>query len=192
MTVGRTSTGFDPGWFTVSGSGPVKWASLKGECVSRFQEAVKAEEREWKAAFDRYSAEVRRQGTSVRLTDEQLEHLSDAYDPENMTREECRAFVDDLCRYGVLREEDKDCVSYNSLVPATFFTTVQCTTTAAPFQPYTDGFWSSGGNVLDWSRYLSTFERFDPDTRSYQRTPGAILFDRIQQVLVKMGAPDRQ
>lgn len=186
MEVGRTSGVYDSNCFTLSGSGPVRWASLKSECVNRFRETVKAEEQERKAALGRYTAEVRGRGTIVRLTGGQLEHLSASYDPRNMTWEEYRAFVDDLCEYGILKEEDRNFISYKSLVPAAFFSTVQCASTTAPYQPYTVDFWSSGGNVLDWSRYLSTFERFNPDTRSYERSASAMLFDRIRQVLVKM------
>lgn len=71
------------------------------------------------------------------------------------------------------------------LVPIDF-SEPACTGTSAPYQPYSRDFGSSGGNVLDWSCYLSTFEYFDLDTDRFEKTRSAILFDRIQQVLAKM------
>ena len=103
-----------------------------------------------------------------------------------MTREDYQAFIDDLIEYGVLDEADKDYISYSGLVPIDF-SEPTCTITAAPYQPYVRDFWSSGGNILDWSRYLSTYEYFNSDTNRFEPTRSAVLFDRIQQVLVKMG-----
>ena len=103
-----------------------------------------------------------------------------------MPREDYQAFIDDLIEYGVLDEADKDYISYSGLVPIDF-SEPTCTITAAPYQPYSTDFWSSGGNILDWSRYLSTYEYFNSDTNRFEPTRSAVLFDRIQQVLVKMG-----
>lgn len=189
MTVGRTLR-VDLNWFSAVGSGPIKYMALKEECVDQFRESMQAQEKELKAAFDQYSAEVRRRGTSVRLTDAQLEHLTASYDPGNMTREEYQAFVDDLCEYGVLNEEDKDYVSYGIMTPLTSWSGT-CSVSprlSDPYAPYDSSFSSSGGNVLDWSKYLSTFEQYNENTGSFKRTVSAILFEKIQKVLVKMGA----
>lgn len=187
MTVGRTLR-TDPSWYTLVGSGPVKYAALKEECVGQFRESMKAQEKELKASFDRYSAEVRRQGTSVRLTDEQLKHLTAAYDPENMTREEYQAFVDDLCEYGVLNEEDKDYICYSILTPLTSWSGSCRVVPDVPYSPYDHSFSSSKGNVLDWSKYLSSFEQYNEHTRSLEKSHEAILFGRIHKVLARMGA----
>lgn len=82
-------------------------------------------------------------------------------------------------------EADRDYISYSGLGPIDVSASA-CIVTSAPCQPYTGDFGSGGGNVLDWSRYLSTFEYFDLDTDRFEKTRSAILFDRIQQVLVKM------
>ncbi len=191
MTVGRTSGWVDPSWFNyvdIPGinSEKMKYGVLKDECRDQFREAVQAKREEQKLAFEKFKEDARQRGKFVRLTDAQLEHLSDSYDPREMTREDYRAFIDDLCEYGVLDEADKDYISYSGLVPIDFSEPV-CTGTAALYQPYDRDFGSSGGNVLDWSRYLSTYEYFNPDANRFEPTRSAILFDRIQQVLVKMG-----
>ena len=186
MTIGGTSGVFNSGWFNIiSGSGQVKWAGLKSECRDQFRAAVQAKREEQKLAFEKFKEDARQRGKFVRLTKAQLEHLSASYDPREMTREEYQAFIDDLCEYGVLDEADKDYISYSGLVPIDF-SEPTCTGTAAPYQPYGRDFGSSGGNVLDWSRYLSTYEYFNPDANRFEPTRSAILFDRIQQVLVKM------
>lgn len=191
MTLGGTSGVFCSSWFNyidIPGIDPgrMRYAVMKDECRDQFRQAVQAKREEQKLAFEQFKADARRRGTSVKLTDEQLEHLSASYDPRKMTREEYRAFVDDLCEYGILDEADKNYISYKSLVPIDF-SEPSCTVTAAPYRPYTGEFWSSGGNVLDWSRHLSTYEYFNPDTNRFEPTRRAILFDRIGQVLVKMG-----
>lgn len=192
MTVGRTSGVFDPNWFNrveIPGIDPGKltYAVLKDECRGQLREAVQAKREEQKLAFEQFREDARRRGTFVRLTDEQLEHFSAAYDPRKMSQEDYRAFVDDLCAYGVLDEADKDYISYSGLVPIDF-SEPSCTVTSAPCQPYSRDFGSSGGDVLDWSRYLSTYEYFNPDAGRFEPTRSTMLFDRIRQVLVKMGA----
>ncbi len=191
MEAGRTSGAFHSNWFNyvdIPGIDPGKmtYAVLKDECRDQFREAVQAKREEQLLAFQKFKEDARKRGTSVRLTDVQLEHLSASYDPREMTREEYQAFIDDLCEYGVLDEADKDYISYSGLVPIDFSEPI-CTGTAAPYQPYDRDFGSSGGNILNWSRYLSTYEYFNPDTNRFEPTRSAILFDRIQQVLVKMG-----
>ena len=191
MEAGRTSGAFHSNWFNyvdIPGIDPGKmtYAVLKDECRDQFREAVQAKREEQLLAFQKFKEDARKRGTSVRLADAQLEHLSASYDPREMTREEYQAFIDDLCEYGVLDEADKDYISYSGLVPIDFSEPI-CTGTAAPYQPYDRDFGSSGGNILNWSRYLSTYEYFNPDTNRFEPTRSAILFDRIQQVLVKMG-----
>ena len=191
MTVGRTSGWVDPSWFKyvdIPGvdSEKMKYGVLKDECRDQFREAVQARREEQKLAFEKFKEDAGQRGKFVRLTKAQLEHLSASYDPREMTREDYQAFIDDLIEYGVLDEADKDYISYSGLVPIDF-SEPTCTTTAAPYQPYVRDFWSSGGNILDWSRYLSTYEYFNSDTNRFEPTRSAVLFDRIQQVLVKMG-----
>ena len=190
MTVGRTSGWVDPSWFKyvdIPGidSEKMKYGVLKDECRDQFREAVQAKREEQKLAFEKFKEDARQRGKFVRLTKAQLEHLSASYDPREMTREEYQAFIDDLCEYGVPGEAHKYSISYSGLVPIDF-SEPTCTGTAAPYQPYDRDFGSSGGNVLDWSRYLSTYEYFNPDANRFEPTRSAILFDRIQQVLVKM------
>ena len=152
-----------------------------------FRAAVQAKREEQKLAFEKFKEDARKRGKSVKLTDAQLERLSASYNPKEMTRGEYQAFIDDLCEYGILDEADKDYVSYRGLIPVDFSETGCTITRRTPCAPYDSSFCSSGGNVLDWSKYLSTFERFNPDTNRFEQTRSAILFERIQKVLVKMG-----
>lgn len=191
MTLGRTSGWADSSWFNyieIPGIDPgkMRYAVLKDECRGQFREAVQAKREEQLLVFQKFKEDARKRGRSVRLTDAQLERLSASYNPKKMTREEYQAFIDDLCEYGILDEADKDYISYSGLVPIDFSEPI-CTGTAAPYQPYSRDFGSSGGNVLDWSKYLSTFEYFNSDTNRFEPTRNAILFERIQKVLVKMG-----
>lgn len=189
MTVGRTSGWVDSSWFNyieIPGIDPGKmtWGVLKDECRDQFREAVQAKREEQRLAFQTFKEDARKRGTSVRLTDAQLKHLSASYNPREMTQEDYQAFIDDLCGYGVLDEADKDYISYGIMTP--IYCIEPCTITAASYQPYDRHFGSSGGNVLDWSKYLSTYEYFNPDTNRFEPTRSAILFDRIRQVLAKM------
>ncbi|MCI9512234.1 MAG: hypothetical protein HFG13_07585 [Oscillibacter sp.] len=191
MEAGHTSGAFHSSWFNyidIPGiyPGKMRYAVLKDECRDQFREAVQAKREEQLLAFQKFKEDARKRGKSVKLTDAQLEHLSASYNPKEMNQEEYQAFIDDLCEYGILDEADKDYISYSGLVPIDF-SEPTCTGTAAPYQPYDRDFGSSGGNVLDWSKYLSTFEYFNSDTNRFEPTRNAILFERIQKVLVKMG-----
>ena len=104
MEAGRTSGAFHSNWFNyvdIPGIDPGKmtYAVLKDECRDQFREAVQAKREEQLLAFQKFKEDARKRGTSVRLTDAQLEHLSASYDPREMTREEYQAFIDDLCEY---------------------------------------------------------------------------------------------
>lgn len=189
MTLGRTSGWVNSSWFNyieIPGidSGKLTYGVLKDECRGQFREAVQAKREEQRLAFQAFREDARKRGSSVRLTDAQLEHLSVSYNPREMTREDYQALVDDLCGYGVLDEADKDYISYGIMTP--IYCIEPCTITAASYQPYDSYFGSSGGNVLDWSKYLSTYEYFNSDTNRFESTRSAILFDRIRQVLAKM------
>ncbi len=148
-----------------------------------------------KAAKDReklraFMENVKENGTAVRLTKEQTSQLSARFDPNDMTYEDYHAFVDQLCDWGVLRREDVQYVSVSplaeGLIPLDFAEPAAVITQASNDRHFDRSFSSSGGNVLDWTRYMATFESLNPDTGSFERGRSAILFGKLRDVLEMM------
>lgn len=137
-----------------------------------------------------FMEDVKKNGTAVHLTKEQTKQLSEKFDPEDMTYEDYHAFVDQLCDWGVLRREDAQYVSVSPLVegliPVDFAEPMAMVTPAKNPQHFDRFFSSSGGNVLDWARYMASFEDFNPDTGSFERGRSAILFGKLRDVLEMM------
>lgn len=147
-----------------------------------------------KAAQDReklrdFMEDVKKNGTAVHLTKEQTRQLSEKFDPEDMTCEDYRAFIDQLCDWGVLRREDVQYVSVGpqmgdlDLIPVDFAEPMGKITPARNYQHFDSSFSSSGGNALAWAQYFASFEDFNPDTGSFERGRSAILFGKLRDVL---------
>ena len=66
------------------------------------------------AATDAFMKEYRKTGGKFKLTAEQLKTLSDNYNPRDMSYKEYMSFIDRLCEYGILNEDDKDYVHYSA------------------------------------------------------------------------------
>ena len=137
-----------------------------------------------------FMEDVKKNGTAVHLTKEQISQLSEKFDPEDMTYEDYHAFVDQLCDWGVLRREDIQYVSVSPLVegliPLDFAEPTVMFTTEKNDHYFDSHFSSSGGNVLDWTRYMATFESLNPDTGSFDRGRSSILFGKLRDVLEMM------
>lgn len=157
-----------------NGSGSLK--SLFAEKAAQDEEKLRA-----------FMAKTREEGTSVHLTREQEDQLSAKFRPNDMSYEDYHAFVDQLCQWGVLDREDIPHVSVSpvaeGLIPVDFSEPVGTLTSARTDRRFSRDFSSSGGNVLDWARYLATFEDFNPDTRAFEKTRSAILFGKIRDIL---------
>lgn len=186
MNTAAATSAMRPEWFA--------HGVLKPGCRDEFFTALEAKREEAKAELKDFMARIKKNGTNVKLSREDLAYLSAHYDPRNMTSDEYRAFVDDLCRIGVFEEADKDYVSYTYNVGGYELSRVvwepdSITENVSPvYDRYSSSFSSSSGNVLDWSRYLSTFEYFNTDTQSFEKTRSVILFDMMQDVLNQMAA----
>lgn len=127
---------------------------------------------------------VKQNGVEV-LTDEQKEYLADNYNPSNMSQDEYQAFVNDLCKFGILEEQDKDYVSCSSLVPLDLSIPACEITKMVPGKPKFN-FDDCNDNVLDWAKFRSTFESFDSCNKTFQKTRSAILFGKIEDVLTQI------
>ena len=103
-----------------------------------------------------------------------------------MSKEDYRALIDDLCKYGILTEEDKNYVGYSNVVPLDFSEPVA--EISPCFQPFSTNDFSffSGGNALEWADYRSKFETYDPVTQSYRPSRRALLMDTIADVLAQI------
>ena len=93
---------FNMDWFTVNGS----YATLKKGCVNTFFNTLD----EMHKAQESVCAQAR-ECLVDDVTQEQIDYLSSAYDPESMSYSEYRSFLDDLCSFGYFAEEDKPYVS---------------------------------------------------------------------------------
>ena len=140
-----------------------------------------------------FMEEYRRTGGKFEITREQLKTLTESFDPNDMTYREYMTFIDHLCEYGILDEGDKDYVSYNALgkdsdlvlIPLKYDIPI-CTWGRTRSTKYTNSFSSSGGNILDWAGYMADAETYNTQTRSYEKTRTAVLYGKIQDVLLKM------
>lgn len=143
------------------------------------------------AATDAFMKEYRKTGGKFKLTAEQLKTLSDNYNPRDMSYKEYMSFIDRLCEYGILNEDDKDYVHYSAfgsdliMIPLKFDIPIS---TWGPRSPmgYSESFSSCGGNVLEWSYYLSQFETFNQQLNSCEKTRSAVLYGKICDVLQMM------
>lgn len=140
-----------------------------------------------------FMEEYRRTGGKFEITREQLKTLTEAFDPNDMTYREYMTFIDHLCEYGILDEGDKDYVSYCAfgkdcgleLIPLKYDTPISSWGPVSRMN-YTNSFSSSRGNVLDWASHLAQSVTYNTQTRSYEKTRTAILYGKIQDVLLKM------
>lgn len=177
-------------WFHYIDSCPV----LKGEYGNKFQALMEATREEANAELKDFMSRIQSNGANVKLSQEDLAYLSSRYNPHNMTRDEYRDFVDDLCRMGVLEEGDKAHLScgikagewdLTPIDPCAPNATITANVSPA-YSRFSSSFSSSGGNVLGWADYLSTFEYFNTDSQSFEKTRSAILFGMVKNILDQM------
>lgn len=129
---------------------------------------------------------------SDRLTKEQMEYLSSTYDPENMSYSDYLSFLDDLCKFGYFAEEDRVHVDGDTMTVGDKTLTKVSTETFGAFittdigTTYSRSFSSSGGNVLDWSRHLSTYGTYNTGIGRFEQTHQAKLYGKLYDVLSQM------
>lgn len=186
---------FNMDWFTFEDAGDkLKYGKVKNEYLDAFYEAREKMYEEQMAVC----AQAREKLVGLDgLTEEQIKYLSEKYDPKKMTYAEYRSFLDDLCEFGYFAEEDKPLVycgvgDYDDavMIPVScrpHFRAVLTPVVSAP-PGYASSFPFDDGNVLAWTKYMSTFGTFDPTSGDFKKTTEALLFDKLQDILLQMSA----
>lgn len=179
---------FNKDWFTVEGP----YAKVKNEYADLFMEAHEKMYEAQKAAC----AQAREKLVDLEgLTQEQIKHLSETYDPKHMSYEDYRAFLDDLCEYGYFAQEDKPLVYGGteefgglSMTPVSYLNPhgeAYITTVSAP-PGYAGSFLLQGGDALAWTKYMSSFGTFNPSSGVFEKSEKALLFKKLQNILLQM------
>ena len=184
----NTSNTITPEWFRSIGSPAILTETYR----DKLDAMLAAQKQKDEDAFEELMLRIQEGGTDVNLSAADLAYLIDHYDPKNMTSEEYRSFVDDLCRLGVFDEADKEYVSSSVGAGGMELTRIDLSAQGGTITPvysrYNNSFASSNGNVLDWAKYLSTVEYFDSKTQSFAKTRSAVLFEMMKNVLDQMAA----
>lgn len=174
LIVNGTSGLFKADWFAYKGQ--------YGVVKEQYREALAAALAE---AREQSAARLQAAQSQPGLTNEQAAELAKKYDPQNMTREEYHKFVEELCAYGVIPEAGKSRVSGLSLTRLEDAETGAQISAAAP-QGAAYALQAGPNNILDWARYQASFEEFDQTSQTFRKSPSAVLFSRMVQVLEQM------
>lgn len=186
---------FNMDWFTFEDAGDkLKYGKVKNEYLDAFYEAREKMYEEQMAVC----AQAREKLVDLDgLTEEQIKCLSEKYDPKHMSYAEYRSFLNDLCEFGYFAEEDKPLVyggvgDSDDLVmtPVSYLNPrgeAYLTTVSAP-PGYDTAFLLKGGDALAWTKYMSSFGTFDPSSGDFEKSTKALLFDKLQDILLQMSA----
>lgn len=175
-------------WFTIvpgSEHGNVAMATLKGSYLKEAQKIAQEKIAAHTAAD--VQAAMTEKTDQVKLTDEQKKHLSDTYRPHNMSQEEYTAFTKDLERFGVLTADDRRLLGCDekkglSLSPIE----EQCGVWVSDISNALS-FEDCSGNLLDWVRYRTSFQKYDPASGAFYRDRETRLYEKLSSVLQQMG-----
>lgn len=150
--------------------------------------------------FSRYMAEVRQtQDTYVSSTppkrteasDESIQRWSEKYDPEHMSQEEYRSFVDDLVSAGTLSETNKNYIGYSDMVCLGTLEEVasgnssiayDANSDVAPYETLVE----AGGNARGWAAAWCGVVPSDRPSEFLNRRISA--FDALSEIFDKMSA----
>ena len=180
-------TYMNPEWFTFTpdpAGGRVSFAGVKSEHLKDVQNAMKERIAQQRAA-DIDQSKRFDINPDVRLTQEQMDHLKENYDPTDMTQEQYNAFIKDLEAFGVLSGVDSTLVGadYGSqLIPLEYCVgagvcaATELGTTLDSYQ----------GDALAWTKYRASFLSADPDTGKFYRNKQSLLFGKLENVLRRM------
>ena len=169
---------FNHEWFNFTGP----FAVVKEECLDKFNEAIAQKRKQDTESTSALNEKMSKRNTDIVLTDEQKAQLSKKYDPKSMSKDEYDSFIDDLCTYGVMQQEDKEIISHGVLVPLILGPDVQITSQTKSCWMNLD-YNSCNGNALDWTKYLSSFESYNPIKQTFEKDARAILFSIITSAM---------
>lgn len=183
MLTGVNTPRLNPDWFVHDGF----YGKAKPEFLDQIYKTIDEQYETQLAA----GKEARKQ-LSGSLTKEQMGYLSSRYDPKHMSYSDYRSFLDDLCKFGYFAEEDKvfvggDVMTVGGLdLVRVCSTRVEATITTDVGSKYREGFSFSGGNVLEWTRHLSTYGTFNAWNGRFEQTDKAKLYEKLYNVLSQM------
>ena len=181
--------GFNADWFTYkpitgkTGETIGQYAIIKPEFKKDVENFYATQREQHLEETRALQAEVKANG-SVKLTDEQKAALSEKYDPTDMSREDYVSFVDVLYEYGIFEGDDRSWVQGHSdgrvyVLPGA----AGHAEISNPNMPYMPHFDDCGGNVLNWAKYMSSFEYYDETLMNFAPTKSALIFGKIEDVL---------
>lgn len=175
----------NPDWFVRDGA----YAKVKTEFLAVAHETI---DKMYEARTA--TCAQAREHLQVNLTAEQKDYLSSTYDPEHMSYSEYRAFVDDLCKFGYFAEEDKPLVSCGAdssgalmMIPLSYYPLCGASYTTDAYVPGQREFPFKSGNVLSWTKHLSSYGTLNPQTGRFEKTEQALLFEKLRDVLQQIG-----
>lgn len=174
----RGNSFLNPDWFVRKGS----YTIVKEEYKEQVRESLAQAKAQAQNNLQTFFNKPNTSKVDCGLTEQQKTELAGRYNPTDMSRDEYNNFVDDLCSYGVIPAEAKGYIASSMLTP------LECSETGLQISNYAPSGMSYSlqngqNNVLDWVRYRASFEQFDPLSQSFQKSPTALLFGKIEQVL---------
>jgi len=190
MQVVNSSITFNLDWFNHKGP----YLIPKKGYQSMIVEAVRGKKMQDTESASSVAENGSKSEPAVQLSKEQIKKLAQQYNPRQMSEDEYRSFIDELCQLGVLEEKDKPylfCGAYGNLnlIPLDAYGS-SISVTPATFQDncsFDFSFFSCKGNVIDWAGYLSSFRKLNPYTHTFdEKTKSAILFEKVTDVLEKI------
>lgn len=165
-------------WFQIKG----RYAVPKTACQDEINKALAAQKQKDIARRDAFFENIKKGGADATLSAEQKQYLSETYNPTDMAQEDYQALLDDLCKFGVLTEEDKGYLSYGGLQKLDLSEPSCVITPMVPGRPM-DTLSDCKGNALEWTRFQASFESFDPASRTFGKSMSAVLFGKVRDVL---------
>lgn len=176
----NSNANLNPDWFVRKGPYAVVKDEYKEQVRESLTQAKAQAQKNLQTNFNKPDAAKGDCG----LTEQQKTELAGKYNPNNMSIDEYNNFVDDLCSYGIISGEAKGYVASSILTPLEYAESgLQISASADAPAGVSYSLQNSQNNVLDWVRYRASFEEFDPVSESFQKSPVALLFGKIEQVL---------
>lgn len=150
--------------------------------------------------FSRYMEDVRQNRDAyvssapperTEASDENIQRWSEKYDPEHMSQEDYRSFVDDLVSAGALSETDKNYIGYSDMVSLGTLEELasgnssiayDASSGAAPYETLAE----ADGNARSWSAAWRGVVPSDQPNEFLNRRISA--FDALSEIFDRMSA----
>lgn len=173
MVAINTNSSIKSDWFTYKGS----YGVIKDEYKSQLAQALSSQKQQAKA-----NAGSEKNPNKIELSAQQKKLLTEKYNPSNMSREEYAQLVDELCELGAIPVEGRPYLGGLRLTPLEYAETGAQISAAAP-NGVQYALPEGRSNLLDWVRYRASFEEFDPTSQEFRKSPSAVMFAKLQQIM---------